>query len=187
LDIQHSHIHNLGIESLHATMPVDLKVIEPNALASLQSVLSGKHITYKIPSAKENRLGRCKGALIGGNLSVLYSMLGSKGTINTDGKILFLEDLDEYLYHIDRILMNLKRNGYFEKLNGLIIGGMVKMHDNKIPFGKSVKEIILDITSEYTFPVLFDFPAGHIKDNRSLIFGREVVLEINNDTALLTI
>ena len=86
---------------------------------------------------KKNKLGKGKGKLVGGNLSILYSLLGSKTSINTDGKILFIEDLDEYLYHVDRMIIGLKRNGYFDNLQGLIVGGMTQMHDNTIPFGKN--------------------------------------------------
>jgi muramoyltetrapeptide carboxypeptidase len=103
----------------------------------------------------------------------------------TKGKILCIEDLDEYLYHIDRMLQNLKRNGYFDELKGLIVGGMTKMHDNNISFGKNVKEIILDVVKEYEFPVIFDFPIGHIEDNRALVLGAEVSLEMHQDSITL--
>ncbi|NAS31940.1 LD-carboxypeptidase [Flavobacteriaceae bacterium R38] len=185
ITVLHSHLHNKGVASLHATMPVDLGTIKNKALASLKSVLSGEPTSYKIPFTNDNKLGECKGQLVGGNLSVLYSMLGSESSIDTNGKILFLEDLDEYLYHIDRMLMNLKRNGYFENLKGLVIGGMTKMHDNTIPFGKNATEIIIDITSEYNFPIAFNFPAGHIKDNRTLILGKEAILKVHKDFTFL--
>ncbi len=116
---------------------------------------------------------------------MLYSMTGSDLNLNTTGKILFLEDLDEYLYHIDRMLMNLKYKGYFDGLAGLIIGGMTDMHDNTIPFGKNALEIILDIVSEYDFPVCFNFPAGHLNDNRALIFGKEAKLEVDTEVKLI--
>ena len=185
MTVLHSHINSLSIVSLHAFMPVDLKSIETEALNSLKKVLSGESITYKVPFSRLNKQGVCSGELVGGNLSVLYSMLGSKSSISTKDKILFLEDLDEYLYHIDRMMMNLKRNGYFEGLKGLIIGGMVHMHDNKIAFGKTSEEIILDITKDYNFPIAFNFPAGHIPDNRSLLFGKQVELEVNEKETIL--
>jgi len=119
-------------------------------------------------------------------LSILYSLCGSPSAIDTKGKILFLEDLDEYLYHIDRMLQNLKRNGYFENLAGLIVGGMAKMNDNTISYGKTAEEIILDTVLGYNFPVCFGFPAGHIKDNRALIMGREVVLTVNEVNTTLS-
>ena len=144
-------------------------------------MLFGESLNYEIAASSANKMGKASGELIGGNLSILYSLLGSNASLKTDGKILFIEDLDEYLYHIDRMLMNLKRNGYFYNLNGLIIGGMTDMHDNTIPFGKNAKEIILDIVAEYNFPVVFDFPAGHLNDNRALIFGEKVNLEIDKN------
>ncbi len=176
--VLHSHIQNLGFQSLHATMPLNVKKNTNSSLASLKKSLFGETISYEIESSENNKIGEAKGDLIGGNLSILYSLTGSDSSTNTKGKILFIEDLDEYLYHIDRMLMNLKRNGYFDYLKGLIVGGFTDMHDNDIAFGKNAKEIILDIISEYNFPVVFDFPAGHLKDNRALIFGRKVSLKV---------
>lgn len=184
--VLHNHIHNLGFETLHATMPINVIENTQNALSSLKACLFESVISYEIPSSKENKFGNASGKLVGGNLSILYSLLGSDSTINTQNKILFIEDLDEYLYHIDRMLINLKRNGYFNNLNGLIVGGMTNMHDNSIAFGKNPKEIILDIVSEYNFPVIFDFPAGHIDDNRALILGRECNLNVTEKIAKLS-
>ena len=144
------------------------------AVETLESMKSELDYSIEIFPDDNNIQGIASGQLIGGNLSILYSLCGSPSAINTQGKILFIEDLDEYLYHLDRMLMNLKRNGYFENLKGLIVGGMTDMHDNKIPFGKNAKEIILDSTSEYNFPVVFNFPTGHLNDNRALIFGRKI-------------
>lgn len=186
ITVLHSHIHNLGIETLHATMPINVTKNSKEALTSLKNSLFGKVIFYEINATKENKTGIVSGELVGGNLSILYSLTGSKSAINTAGKILFLEDLDEYLYHIDRMMMNLKRNDYFTNLKGLIIGGMTDMRDNTIPFGKTAKEIILDIISEYNFPVTFNFPAGHISDNRTIILGRKVTLDVNRNTTKLT-
>ena len=97
------------------------------------------------------------GQIIGGNLSILYSLIGTPSDIDTEGKILFIEDLDEYLYHIDRMMMSLKRSGKLVLLEGLIVGGMTKMNDNNIPFGKTAEQIILDTVSEYDFPICFNF------------------------------
>lgn len=181
ITVLHNHIHNFGIETLHATMPLNVLKNTEQAITTLKKSIFGKSPTYEIPSSKENKPGITSGELIGGNLSVLYSLLGSTSTINTDGKILFIEDLDEYLYHIDRMLLNLKRNEYFKNLKGLIVGGMTDMHDNTIPFGKNAKEIILDVISEFDFPVVFDFSAGHLDDNSALILGRKVSLEVNKE------
>lgn len=182
--VLHSKGQELDFETLHATMPINVPKNSKAALDSLQKVLFGERLQYTIPAKANNKKGTATGKLIGGNLSMLYSMLGSDLSLNTDGKILFLEDLDEYLYHMDRMLMNLKRNGYFENLAGIIVGGMTDMHDNTIPFGKNAHEIILDLTSEYDFPICFDFPAGHLDDNRALIFGRTVQLEVGAEVML---
>lgn len=125
------------------------------------------------------RSGKARGELIGGNLSILYSLMGSRSEMNFDGKILFIEDLDEYLYHIDRMMMNLKRAGKLKHLSALIVGGMNKMNDNNIPFGKTAEEIIAEHVDEYKYPVVFGFPAGHTDDNRALFLGRNISLEIN--------
>lgn len=186
ITVLHSHIHNFGIETLHATMPINLENNSKKALATLQKSLFGKNLSYEIPADEKNKLGNASGELVGGNLSVLYSLLGSNSSIKTDGKILFIEDLDEYLYHIDRMCMNLKRNGYFKNLKGLVVGGMTNMHDNEIPFGKTAEEIMLDFVSEYDFPVIFNFPAGHLDDNRALILGREVTLEVGENKSKIT-
>lgn len=185
ITVLHSHIHNLGIETLHATMPINIEKNSKESLETLKKSLFGKNMAYEIPADEKNKSGNASGELVGGNLSVLYSLLGSKSSIKTDGKILFIEDLDEYLYHIDRMLMNLKRNGYFDNLKGLIVGGMTDMHDNEIPFGKTAEKIILDCVAEFDFPVVFNFPAGHLDDNRALILGRTVELNVTQEKANL--
>jgi len=185
ITVLHAHIHNLGIATIHAAMPIDIHKGTIDAKDSLKAALFGKKVDYVISASSNNKLGKCNGKLIGGNLSILNSICGSVSAIHTDGKILCIEDLDEYLYHIDRMLQNLKRNGYFEGLSGLIVGGMTKMHDNNIPFGKNATEIILDLVEEYDFPVIFDFPMGHIEDNRALILGAEVVLEAEKTSVKL--
>ena len=181
ITVLHSCLHNLGYKTIHGIMPLNIEVNTKKAIESLQKSLFGEKLFYEISSSKENKKGKATGELIGGNLSILYSLLGSKTSLNTNDKILFIEDLDEYLYHIDRMMMNLKRNGYFENLKALIIGGMTDMHDNEIPFGKTAKEIILETVSEFNFPVVFDFPAGHLKDNRALVLGEKVTLEVGEN------
>lgn len=177
--VLHSHIHNLGIATLHSIMPFSLPKADQAAIDSLQDALFGHKLHYQILSSTYNKLGTVTGQLVGGNLSILYSLLGSPSSITTHNKILYIEDLDEYLYHIDRMMMNLKRNGYFNKVKGIIVGGMTDMHDNSIPFGMDAKQIILDVTREFDIPICFDFPAGHIPDNRALILGGQVQLDIN--------
>lgn len=179
ITVLHSHIHNLGVATLHAIMPYSVPRALPEARETLFKALFNEEYSFRIKSDPGNKSGVTEGLLIGGNLSIIYSLLGSQSSLDTAGKILYLEDLDEYLYHIDRMFYNLKRNGYFDKLNGLIIGGMTDMHDNQIPFGYDVKQIVLDITKEFGFPVCFEFPAGHIPDNRALKLGTKVRLEVN--------
>lgn len=185
ITVLHSHIHSFGIETLHATMPINIENNSKQSLETLKKSLFGKNLSYEIPSSEGNKPGNASGEIVGGNLSVLYSLLGSKSAIKTDGKILFMEDLDEYLYHIDRMCMNLKRNGYFNNLKGLIVGEMSDMHDNEIPFGKTAEEIIMECVSDYDFPVVFNFPAGHLDDNRALILGRKIELNVNPEKATL--
>ena len=184
--VLHSHLHQLGITSLHATMPINFEKNTPKTLESLRSALFGLgNLTEINHHHYLNRFGTVEGEIIGGNLSILYSLLGSDSDIDTEGKILFIEDLDEYLYHIDRMMINLKRNGKFTKLKGLVVGSMSDMNDNTIPFGKKAEEIILSHTKEYNFPICFGFPAGHFDDNRALVFGKECKLEINENGVIL--
>ncbi|MFA5555540.1 MAG: LD-carboxypeptidase [Flavobacteriaceae bacterium] len=183
--VLHSHIHNLGVATLHSIMSFSVPKAETKAKESLRKALFGTKISYEIPLSSYNKKGEAKGVLVGGNLSILYSLLGSKSSISTKDKILYLEDLDEYLYHIDRMMMSLKRNGYFDNVKGIIVGGMTDMHDNQIPFGMTANEIILDVTKEYDIPICFDFPAGHLPDNRTLILGKEVKFEVGNTQTLV--
>ncbi|WP_306349577.1 S66 peptidase family protein [Flavobacterium sp. '19STA2R22 D10 B1'] len=183
--VLHNHIHNMGVASLHAIMPINVTSCTPEASESLRAGLFGEKLYYEYPTNPLNRKGDASGVLVGGNLSVIYSLLGSKSAIDTRGKILFIEDLDEYLYHIDRMMMNLKRNGYFDGLKGLIVGGMSDMHDNEIPWGKNALEIIREIANEYDFPISFDFPAGHIHDNKTLILGKKVILKVHENGSSL--
>lgn len=184
--VLHCHIHNLGVATIHGQMCLEIENKTEATRDTLKNILFGNYDAIKFASDfKLNRTGRAKGQLIGGNLSVLSSVLGSKSTIKTEGKILFLEDLDEYLYHIDRMVHNIKRNGFFKNLAGLVIGGLTDMHDNTSPFGQSAEEIIANAVKEFNFPVCFNFPAGHSKDNRALIFGAETELIVTKDNVVL--
>ena len=177
--VLHCHIHNLGVATIHGQMCLEIENKTEATRDTLKNILFGNYDAIKFASDfKLNRTGHAKGQLIGGNLSVLSSILGSKSTIKTEGKILFLEDLDEYLYHIDRMVHNIKRNGFFKNLAGLVIGGLTDMHDNTSPFGQSAEEIIANAVKEFNFPVCFNFPAGHSKDNRALIFGAETASSV---------
>jgi muramoyltetrapeptide carboxypeptidase len=184
--VLHSYVNKLNIASIHAAMPVTVGRASVQSVETLRQAIFGESPKYEIPYSPANRLGNAKGEIVGGNLSILYSLMGSNAQIDCKGKILFIEDLDEYLYHIDRMMMSLKRCGCFDGLNGLIIGTMSKMRDNDIPWGKNANQIIADVTKEYSFPILYNFPAGHFHDNRALIFGKQVSLEINKETSKLT-
>ena len=186
ITVLHSHLNQLGVATLHATMPINFSKNTPKSLESLKNSLFGKANSIESPVHKFNRLGKVNAEIIGGNLSILYSLLGSNSDINTDGKILFMEDLDEYLYHIDRMMINMKRNGKFNNLKGMIIGGMSNMNDNNIPFGKTAEEIILDHLKDYNFPICFGFPSGHLDDNRSIRLGVSSVLDINENGVSLS-
>lgn len=185
ITVLHSHIHNLGVATLHAIMPFSVPKASEEAKETLRKALFGDTYSFQIASDVHNKKGKVEGLLIGGNLSIIYSLLGSESALNTDEKILYLEDLDEYLYHIDRMFYNLKRNGYFDHLKGLIIGGMTDMHDNSIPFGFDVKQIITDLVKEYNFPVCFEFPAGHLSDNRALKLGTKISLEVHKKETIV--
>lgn len=171
----------IGVASIHAAMPYtfrEVSDIENPSAASLFGILKGEFPSYTVPSHSLNRKGKSSGILLGGNLSVLYSLTGTLFQFPTMGAILFLEDVDEYLYHIDRMMQNLKLAGMLENLAGLVVGGMTDMNDNEVPFGKDAVEIIREAVEEFDFPVCFDFPAGHVEENMAMVMGRQVSLEV---------
>jgi len=184
--VLHSHIHqHIGIPTIHATMPINFSK-NKEAVETLRKCLFGENVSYSFETHPLNRIDEVKGVLVGGNLSLLYALSGTESDIDTKDKILFLEDLDEYLYHIDRMMLNLKRSGKLANLKALIVGGLTDMKDNAIPFGKTAEEIILDAVKDYDFPVCFNFPAGHVDRNLALYFGKEVCLKIGTTTCSLT-
>lgn len=184
--VLHSHIHrHINIPTLHATMPINFSK-NKEAIETLRKCLFGEAISYEFDVYVLNKKGETKGVLVGGNLSLLYALSGTLSDINTKGKILFIEDLNEYLYHIDRMLLNLKRSGKLAHLKALIVGGFTEMKDNITPFGKTVEEIIIDAVKEYNYPVCFNFPAGHVARNLALYFGKEVHLRIDSGNCTLT-
>ncbi|MBP9995176.1 MAG: LD-carboxypeptidase [bacterium] len=178
--VLHAKMQQLGYQSIHATMPINFPSNTKEALDSLYDALTGEREKGKGKRGKgKGKRGKGKGGevmwedceIVGGNLSVLYSMLGSDLFPDTDGKWLFIEDLDEYIYHIDRMMTALKRAGKLAHLKGLVVGAFTQMHDNAVPFGMTAKEIISEKVKEYDYQVVWDFPAGHIDDNRAMIFG----------------
>ena len=184
MTVLHSHIHsNFNIPTIHATMPINFDK-NKDAVESLRKALFGETLAYIFPKNKLNRKGACKGVLTGGNLSLLYALNNSVSNIETKNKILFIEDLDEYLYHIDRMMLNLKRSGKLKNLAGLIVGGMTDMKDNTVPYGKTAEEIILDAVKEYNYPVYFGFPAGHIDKNSALVLGKKIEVKVGREIYL---
>ncbi|MFM1753268.1 MAG: hypothetical protein RLZZ236_207 [Bacteroidota bacterium] len=179
--VLHNHLNTMGYKSIHGIMPISLAKASKEAIESLRLSLFGEPLQYSIDPHPMNRLGKASGELVGGNLSILYSLLGSPSAIDCTDKILYIEDLDEYLYHIDRMMMNLKRNGCLESLKGIIVGSMTDMKDNDIPWGKNALEIVQDVTKQYNIPMIFNFPAGHIHDNRALILGNNVAIEVTKN------
>ena len=177
--VLHSQLNVERVATLHSIMPFTVPNAPKEVKETLRKALFGETISYTIPSKSYDVKGTASGELVGGNISILYSLLGSKSAIDTKDKILFIEDLDEYLYHIDRMMYNLKRNGYFENVKGIIVGSMTDMHDNEIPFGQNEVQIITEIAKENRIPIVFEFPAGHQIDNRTLIFGQQVYFEVN--------
>lgn len=183
--VLHSHIHaTLGLPTLHATMPINMHGGETPAIRTMHDVLFGKNrdiVDYEWDSPFSTLRSPLSAPVVGGNLSILYSLCGSRSQIDTRGKILLIEDLDEYLYHIDRMMQNLKRCGMLDGLEALLVGGMTDIHDNTVPFGKTAEEIVRETVAEYHYPIVFNAPFGHLGDNNlALILGRKMHLERTN-------
>lgn len=190
ITILHTCFNNLNVATIHGVMPryfFDEKNVPTENLHSLMKLLSGEHVSYTLPGNEQNRNGRVSGELTGGNLSILSSLQGTKYEIDTDGKILFLEDIDEFLYHADRMMHQLKLSGKLDNLAGLILGNFTDMKDNESPFGKTILEIITDAVAEYSYPVCFGFPAGHNEKNLALSFGENWELEVTGKQSSLNL
>jgi len=198
-DITAIHCHldrNFGIASIHSKMcnsfPADNNLAEPVQLETIQSIRSaliGSAMNYAAPFNAANQAGKAKGNLVGGNLSLVETLAGSDSDLETAGKILFVEDTGEYLYSIDRMFWNLKRSGKLDKLAGLIIGGFkVKPDDPGEEFGKTIYDIVMEKVAGYGYPVCFDFPVGHQKNNAALRCGMPHTLEVTTSgTTLISI
>jgi muramoyltetrapeptide carboxypeptidase len=181
ITVLHSHLFtNFNAQSIHGQMPINIPDASAKSLETLRKALFGEELSYHFNSHTLNRNGVAKGVLIGGNLSLLIAISGSVSDLDYSGKILFMEDVGEYLYAVDRMIRTLKRAGKLRHLAGLIVGGFTEIKDNDIPFGQTAAQIIMDAVQEYDYPVCFDFPAGHIPDNCSLVLGKTIHLSVKD-------
>ncbi|NQX81323.1 MAG: LD-carboxypeptidase [Flavobacteriaceae bacterium] len=178
ITVIHSVLNNMNIESIHATMPANLVSEDSNNnLDSLSKCLFGAEIKHEIKPNKYNVKGIAKAKVVGGNLSMLHSTIGTRTSLSTDDKILFIEEIGEYMYVIDRMLQNLKRNGFFDNIKGLIVGTFSGIPDNDIDFGETIEQVILEYIPN-NIPVCFGFEAGHTSVNNAFVLGRELAMEV---------
>ncbi|WP_456441483.1 S66 peptidase family protein [Psychroserpens sp.] len=184
----HNQIHNVGYQSIHALMCVsltkDLDDIK-ETLVTFKSTIFGNLVNYTLEGSAYNRVGVGSGPLVGGNLTMLHTMLGSKTSIDVSGKILFIEEIGEYKYHIDRMLQSLKRAGYFDNCKGVIVGDMSRLRKNTTLWGTSVEQLVLDALADYDFPIAFNMPAGHEKDNRAMVLGKTIELKVEKGKSMI--
>lgn len=185
--IQNHLLARHGVESIHGIMPMNFPECGDvcPAVDKLFQVACGRKPAYQVPSHPLNRQGKSKGMLIGGNLSILLSLIGSLSEVDFDGNMLFIEDAGERLYHLDRMMISLKRSGRLNNLAGLVVGGLTEMTDSKAGFGKKAEEIVYDAVKDFDYLVCFGFPAGHIRDNYPLIIGREIAIDVGEQSVRL--
>lgn len=183
----HSHLHTLGYPTLHSVMTINIweENMDNEYHRSLIKALRGETLRYDFDSHPANRPGKVRGILVGGNLSLLYAMLESVSSINTDGKILFIEDVGENIYHIERMLVALDRAGKLRNLKGLIVGSMNKIKIDDYYFDSTIEDVILGVCGKYNYPICFEFPAGHDGKNMALRLGRLAVLAITPERCSL--
>lgn len=182
----HLHLHRMGVESLHATMPMLFARDSERSVSGLREILFSGKDDFKISlQGRGGRAGQATGQAIGGNLSLIATCLGTASEADFSGKILFLEDIGEYLYHIDRMMIQLKRAGKLENLAGLVVGHFTAMQDNAAPFGQTAEEIILEAVRGYGYPVGFGFPIGHETENLPIPCGRLLKLKVSRNKAEL--
>jgi len=183
----HSHITaNFQLQTIHATAPLNFAENTTEALESLLNALKGRENTYEFGSHARNVLGDVEAEVIGGNLAILYSLLGTNSEVNFKDKILFIEEVGEAVYAVDRMFYALKKAGKLKQIKGLMVGGMTHMKDSEIPYGKSVEEVIHDHIAPLNIPLAFNFPAGHIDDNRALIMGKKAKLSVGFESVTFT-
>lgn len=180
ITILHSYLNTKGYKSIHAAMPNNINHKE--SVNKLFEFLTQEHVfNYTLKSNEFNKLGSSRGVLVGGNLAILYSLRGTPSDIDYENKVLFIEDIGEHLYAIDRMIQNLKYSGILKRLAGIIVGGFSNLKDTKETFGKSAYEIIKEAVEEYHYPVAFGFEAGHCTPNMPLVFGDEIELHVGKD------
>ncbi len=188
ITVLHCHLFSkLKTASLHAPMAAAFNDNPDNNLfiQALRIALFGKKATYNFSPSLLNKNGNCEGELIGGNLALLSNVIGTDSEPDTKNKILFIEDIGEYIYNVDRMMYQLKRSGKLSQLAGLIIGQFTEMKDTDRPFGKSVYEVIHEIVQEYDYPVCYNFPVGHCNENYTLKVGAKFLLSIGNKKCVL--
>ncbi|RYZ16547.1 MAG: LD-carboxypeptidase [Chitinophagaceae bacterium] len=188
ITVLHSQLwQEYGIAGLHAPMAAAFNPDGPGhaSLATLQAALAGEPSSYTVAAHPYNRVGHAKGALVGGNLTLLAHCIGTPSELKTKKTILFLEDVGEYLYNVDRMLQQMKRSGKLARLAGLVVGGFTDLKDTPRPFGKDVYEIIRDAVSGYEYPVCYDFPVSHGADNVALKHGVEHALRVEREEVRL--
>ncbi|MGY6649311.1 S66 peptidase family protein [Wenyingzhuangia sp. IMCC45574] len=185
----HNKLHNLGFQTIHAPMPINFKEFWPEikeSMLQLKKMLIGELPNYTVKKNEKNIVGNCAGVLVGGNLTILENMIGTDTCFSTKGKILFIEEIGEHKYHIDRLLRALDRKGYFRDCDGLIVGDFTNIKKNSPSFGQTLEELVLSIVKKYKIPVLFDFPAGHENKNMGLFFGKKAHLKVTPEGGTLT-
>jgi len=187
ITVLHAHLYTkIKVASLHAPMAAAFNEGENEFIKSLQNAIKGKRAKYSCAAQPFNKPGTVTGELVGGNLSLLANITGTPSDINTKNKILFIEDIGEQIYNIDRMLYQLKRSGKLANLSGLIIGGFTDMKDTERPFGKTVYEAIADIVVEYEYPVAYGFPVSHGTENYALKIGVGYTLKVGRSKTQLT-
>ena len=183
ITVFHHRLNKWGVQSIHGSMPINFEKNTEAALTSLVNTLKGSWPQFLLPSNQCNKVGIATGNLIGGNLSIVYSMLGTDDQYDFEDSILFLEDLGEHYYQVERMFFALKKSGAFQKIKGLIIGGISELEDTDPPLGRTIEEIVLDQLMFTRIPVLFNFPGGHIEDNRAMVFGKKIQLTVSEGEA----
>jgi muramoyltetrapeptide carboxypeptidase len=183
----HQKINQLGVESIHGIMPLGFTEGSMEAKETLHKALFGESIILEASPVKENCMGTAKGSLIGGNMTIIYSLIGTELSYTFKDKILFIEDIGEHIYKVDRMLHAFKLAGIFNQISGLILGGFTEMEDTDVPFGKTIEELISEQVVNLGIPVAFNVPIGHIPNNQAVVVGRTVTLTVNQTKSTLLI